>query len=111
MSGTAVGIISIFVTLAGAVTGAVAARLWYRASRTKFKVVGTMREGAAAEALNDLAQWIFEIKDEGEVSSRMNSRAARWTAYSVGLNVLAALLGQWPTLVAVAGSIRWPIGN
>jgi hypothetical protein len=78
----------------GALTGAIAAFHWYQASRCKFEIVGRMREGGVEQALNDLAQWTFEIKDKLELSNRSNAKAAIWTAVSVGLSALATLIAH-----------------
>jgi hypothetical protein len=84
---------SLSLAVTGALAGSIAAFLWYQASKSKFTLVGIMKEGGPLEALNDLAQWTFDIKDQIVLSNRSNSRAALWTAGSVILNALATVIG------------------
>ena len=59
---------SVALAVAGASAGVRAADLWYRASEINFNSVGRMRAGGTPEAVNDMAQWIFEIVDQIKLS-------------------------------------------
>jgi hypothetical protein len=98
--------------LAGLLTGLIAAFHWWGASKVKVRdpnLPGGSREDQRKEKENrkkfeqatgirgDVAAWFITIEVAYKMSSDWNRKAALWTALSVLMNALSAILGAWPS--------------
>lgn len=85
------------VAIAGFVAGLIAAFYWYRASQVNFvpfeKVGGVIRR---LNPLDDPQHWIIAIDKTLQKSGKRNRIAAIWTAVSLLLSALAAVLSALP---------------
>jgi hypothetical protein len=95
---------SMVVAIAAFLTGVAAAWYWYHSAKVDPKTgwkppVGdaTQDPNALLANLNALFVWTFAIKDALRESSRLNRSAAIWTAISVLLSAVAAVMGNLPS--------------
>lgn len=88
-------ILAFVLAIAGLATGFVAAAIW--AKSAKVAVADPYQPGGIPPA-PDVEQtgWVVGMLQAYSETASLNFRAARWTAISVVLNGLAAVLGTWP---------------
>jgi hypothetical protein len=78
--------------LVAACTGLVAAVYWYRSSRVPITPTWTTEPGETGEAQMG---WTVGTMKAFCLSSRLNAKAAIWTAVSVGLAAVSSIVGIW----------------
>jgi len=87
--------ISFALALLALVTGLVAAARWYKAS--KVEIMPLWAELGVIEPLGGSSNhWIVGILKAAQKSGALNKEAALWTASSVFLSALSAVIGAWP---------------
>lgn len=85
--------LALVLALGGALTGIVAAWRWYVASRVDF-VPYEERDGDIVPVPeDDVTVWMGAIRRTLKKSGRLNTEASLWTAASVALSGISALLG------------------
>ncbi|WP_186128596.1 hypothetical protein [Burkholderia gladioli] len=84
-----------FLAVITAFVGFYAAKLWLQSS--KVPIVPTWAKYGGIEQAGGEAQsnggWIAGIIEASEEAARLNQRAARWTAVSVGLGAITTIIG------------------
>lgn len=82
------------VAIAGFAAGLVAAFYWYRASRVNFVPFWEANGGVEpVDPLQSAEHWVVALMKTGRKSGKLNRIAAVWTALSVLLSAISAVLG------------------
>lgn len=80
-------------TVAAVVAGFIAARLWYKSAQiSNDPFMGGVESG---DPLIAQGQWIGAILRDSMDVAKLNRKAARMTAWSVGLGAVATVLGAF----------------
>jgi hypothetical protein len=81
---------ALVLALLGTITGVIAAWYWYRASRVK--LAPAWETDIHGDVSGNMMSWVTGTMQAFKRSSDLNARAARWTAASVLLNALSAVI-------------------
>jgi len=83
-------LVSLTLALCGFVTGIVAAWIWHKASK-----VPISPEIVPDDPVYGTMVWAESTKTAFQKAGELNAKAAAWTALSVAINALAAVVGMF----------------
>jgi len=88
--------ISVILALAGAVTGLIAARYWFKSSKEPIQPPWPIEP---ADAQLSQMGWMAGMMEASTRVAKLNAIAACWTAVSVVFWAASTLLGSWADCV------------
>lgn len=86
--------VEVSLAVGGGIAGLISARYWLRASVIQVKPIWS-KHGGVEPGVHSLSQdgWMFGMLEAATESARLNKIAARWTAATVVLGAISALVG------------------
>jgi hypothetical protein len=87
--------VAIGLAIAALAAGLVAARYWYQSSVVKIDPAWQMEIRGPVD--KNIMGWVSGVMIAFTTASRLNRKAALWTAASVVLGAVSAVIGAWPT--------------